>query len=223
MQRLGTALTRNWTVQDFRRALEGPLPGLQAQREMAPHPRPTRPWPPGHRPRQGGVLLLLYRQGDGWWFPLTLRTEQVAYHQSQVCLPGGAWDVADATLQHTALRETEEELGVPAASLEVLGRLTPLYIPPSDFCIHPFVAAAAGRPTFQPDPREVAEVIEAPVGVLLDPKARQAEYRLLRGVRARIPFFQVEGHQVWGATAMVLAEFAVCLSRLTPGGIPTEK
>ncbi len=103
---------------------------------------------------------------------------------------------------------------LPATDLEVLGRLTPLYIPPSDFCIHPFVAAASRRPAFQPVPKEVAVVIEAPVDVLLDPKARQVEYRLLRGVETRIPFFLVEGHQVWGATAMVLAEFAACLARL---------
>ncbi len=203
-----------WTVEDFRQALQEPLPGLGAQLQMAPRPRPTRPWPPGHSPRRAGVLLLLYPREGQWWFPLTLRTEGLAIHQGQVSLPGGAWEPGDPNLQHTALRETEEELGVPAEALQVLGKLTPLYIPPSDFCIHPFVAVAEAPPVLQPDPSEVAQVIETPLRALLDPLVRQWEERPVRGVLSRIPYFAIGDHKVWGATAMVLAEFATCLERL---------
>lgn len=203
-----------WTVEDFRRALQDPLPGLGAQLRMSPHPRPTRPWPPGHTPRRAGVLLLLYPDGGEWWFPLTLRTEGLATHQGQVSLPGGAWESGDHSLQQTALRETEEELGVPSETLQVLGRLTPLYIPPSDFCIHPFVAVADAPPFLRPDPTEVAQVIRTPLWVLLDPEARQWEERPVRGVLSHIPYFAIGEHKVWGATAMVLAEFAACLERL---------
>ncbi|MGC8836808.1 MAG: NUDIX hydrolase [Anaerolineae bacterium] len=203
-----------WTVEDFRRALQEPLPGLGAQLRMSPRPRPTRPWPPGHSSRRAGVLLLLYPNAGEWWFPLTLRTEGLATHQGQVSLPGGAWEPEDPNLQHTALRETEEELGVPSETLQVLGKLTPLYIPPSDFCIHPFVAVADALPRLHPDPTEVAQVIQTPLRVLLDPGARQWEERPVRGVLARVPYFAIEGHKVWGATAMVLSEFAACLERL---------
>jgi len=206
---------RTWTVEDFRRALQAPLPGLGAQLRMAPRPRPTRPWPPGHSPRRAGVLLLLYPHSGEWWFPLTLRTEGLATHQGQVSLPGGAWEPGDPNLQHTALRETEEELGIPSEGLQVLGKLTPLYIPPSDFCIHPFVAVADAPPLFHPDPAEVAQVIETPLQALLDPQARRWEERPVRGVLTRIPYFAIGEHKVWGATAMVLAEFAACLERLT--------
>lgn len=204
-----------WTVEDFRRALQEPLPGLGAQLRMAPRPRPTRPWPPGHSPRRAGVLLLLYPAGGEWRFPLTLRTEGLATHQGQVSLPGGAWEPGDPTLQHTALRETEEELGVPAHLLEVVGKLTPLYTPPSDFCIHPFVAVMDSPPLFHPDPTEVAQVMETPLQALLDPEVRQWEERPVRGVLSRIPYFALGRQKVWGATAMVLAEFAACLGRLT--------
>ncbi len=203
-----------WTVEDFRQALREPLPGLGAQLRMSPRPRPTRPWPPGHSPRRAGVLLLLYPDKGEWRFPLTLRTEGLATHQGQVSLPGGAWEPGDPNLQHTALRETEEELGVPAETLQVLGKLTPLYIPPSDFCIHPFVAVVDAPPAFQPDPTEVAQVLETPLRALLDPAVRQWEERPVRGVLSRIPYFAIGEHKVWGATAMVLAEFAACLERL---------
>lgn len=203
--------------EDLRRALAEPLPGLSAQLTMAPRPRVTQPRP-GHSPRRGGVLVLLYRRGGQWWFPLTLRTDTVMDHRGQVSLPGGAWEPDDAHLKQTALRETEEELGVPQSRLNVLGRLTPLYIPPSDFCIHPFVAVASARPAFRPDPREVAAVLEAPLSLLLDGAARGEEERLLHDVPVRVPFYRIGSHQVWGATAMVLAELAACLSRVCEGG-----
>lgn len=207
-------MPRTWTVEDFRRALQEPLPGLSAQLRMAPHPRRTRPWPPGHSPRRAGVLLLLYPRDAQWWFPLTLRTQNLATHQGQVSLPGGAWEPDDPNLQHTALRETQEELGIGPEMLQVLGKLTPLYIPPSDFCVHPFVATAEAPPLLHPDPTEVAQVIEAPLQALLDPAARRWEERVVRGVWTRVPYFAIGENKVWGATAMVLAEFAACLERL---------
>ena len=204
---------RLWTSQDFRRALEEPLPGLPAQLRMAPRPRAMCPPHPGHRPRRGAVLLLLYRHRGDWRFPLTQRAENLGTHRGQVSLPGGATESGDANLEMTALRETEEELGVPAASLEVLGHLTRLYIPPSDFCVYPFVAMTPQRPTFRPDAAEVARVIQTPLSSLPDPDVRKEEERLLRGVRTRTPFFLIEGYWIWGATAIVLAEFAACLER----------
>jgi 8-oxo-dGTP pyrophosphatase MutT (NUDIX family) len=114
-------------------------------------------------------------------------------------------------LEWTALRETYEELGVDPQGVEVLSALTPLYIFPSDYCITPYVAARPDRPTFVPDPVEVAEVLEVPLLTLLDPAMRREEEWVLHGTTARVPFYQIGEHRVWGATAMVLSEFAAAL------------
>jgi 8-oxo-dGTP pyrophosphatase MutT (NUDIX family) len=132
-------------------------------------------------------------------------------HKGQISLPGGARE-GDEPLEWTALRETYEELGVDPQSVEVLGVLTPLYIFPSDYCIIPYVAARPDRPTFVPDPVEVAEVLEVLLLTLLDPTIRREEEWVLHGTITRVPFYQIGEHKVWGATAMVLSEFAAVLS-----------
>jgi 8-oxo-dGTP pyrophosphatase MutT (NUDIX family) len=114
-------------------------------------------------------------------------------------------------LEWTALRETHEELGVDPRSVKVLGGLTPLYIFHSDYCITPYVAARPARPAFVPDPVEVAEVLEVPLLTLLDPAIRREEEWVLHETITRVPFYQMGEHKVWGATAMVLSEFAAVL------------
>ena len=205
----------------LRRALAGPLPGRAAQMRLTPRPRPDlSDMPPGHlsaplttslakrgagRPRPGSVLILLYPWENAWYLPLTRRTDTVFNHKGQISLPGGAREGDETPLQ-TALRETEEELGVPAHRLDVLGALTPLFIPPSDFCIAPFVAVCDEQPAWRPDPLEVAEVLDVPLARLRDPATvRQGEW-VVRGIDVVAPYFQVGEHRVWGATAMVLSE-----------------
>ena len=195
----------------IRQALGRPLPGQAAQIRMSTRPRlglDVRA--PGHRPRQGGVLVLLYSKDGRLHFPLTRRTETLEDHKGQISLPGGARE-GDELLEWTALRETHEELGVDPRSVQVLGALTPLYIFPSDYCITPYVAARSDRPTFVPDPFEVAEVLEVPLLALLDPTIRREEEWLLHGTMTRVPFYQIGEHKVWGATAMVLSEFSAVL------------
>jgi 8-oxo-dGTP pyrophosphatase MutT (NUDIX family) len=114
-------------------------------------------------------------------------------------------------LKWTALRETHEELGVEPQSVEVVGMLTPLYIFPSDYCITPYIAARPDRPTFVPDPVEVAEVLEVPLLTLLHPAIRREEEWVLHSTITRVPFYQIAEHKVWGATAMVLSEFVAVL------------
>ncbi len=202
------------TVDDVRRALSRPLPGVRAQIKMAPQPRPG--WDPNFAIppdcRQGGVLILLYPRAGRLHFVLTRRTQTVRSHKGQISLPGGARENGE-TLVQTSLRETREELGVPPDGTEVIGRLSTLYTPPSNYCIHPFVAHREVRPTFRPDPNEVAEVLEVPLALLLDPSIRRVEYwpdPHLESPR-RIPFFHVHGQVVWGATAMILSELVTLL------------
>lgn len=196
------------TLQHFARALKGPKPGLTAQLSMITYPRP------GHKVYyevqdsclNAGVLILLYPWKDRLYLVLTQRTSRVDYHQSQISFPGGQQEKGES-LDQTALREAYEELAVRPGSIRILGELTPLYVPPSNFCIYPIVATADKRPSFQPFAEEVAEVIEVPLDHLLDPKNIHKEVWTLGGTQLEVPFYLYRGHKIWGATAMVLAEF----------------
>ena len=198
------------SIEHIRARMRGPLPGPRAQITMAPQPRPFQP-PPGTTARQAGVLLLLYPQHDALYLVLTVRTSSLNHHSGQISLPGGGWEEGDASLQKTALREAQEEIGIATGQLEVLGPLTPLYVPPSHNVIHPFVAHTPQRPTFQPDTQEVAELLEVPLSLLLDPATRREEDWMWREMPLHVPFYAVGQHKVWGATAIVLAEFLALL------------
>lgn len=202
------------TPDQIEEALHRPLPGLAAQVLMAPIPRPLFPPTPEHRPREGGVLVLLYpaEPGGELHLVLTRRTDTVRSHQGQISFPGGSVDPGDPSTTHTAVREACEEIGVCETELRLLGDLTPLYIPPSDFRIYPHVAYLPRRPVFMPYPGEVAEVLEPPVSHFLDPQNVVVEDWIIRDEAHQIPFFLVCGHKVWGATAMVLAEFAAVVA-----------
>ncbi|HDQ71531.1 MAG TPA: CoA pyrophosphatase [Chloroflexi bacterium] len=194
------------TIEDVRAAIDGPLPGVEAQRTMAPSPRQLN-LPADAKPRKAGVLLLLYPVAGALHLALTIRTPTLNHHSGQISLPGGGWEVVDASLQETALREAQEEIGVQSDELEILGPLTPLYIPPSNNMVYPFVAYAPHRPTFQPDPGEVAGLLEVSLSHLLDPRTRREEDWTWRGATLHVPFYALNEHQVWGATAIILAEF----------------
>lgn len=198
------------TIEQIERALRQPLPGLAAMVRMAPIPRPLAPPTPDHRPREGGVLILLYPQGPGGELHLVLtrRTDTVGTHRGQISLPGGSVDPDDLSTAHTALREACEEIGVCEIDLRLLGDLTPLYIPPSDFRIYPHVAYVPRRPDFHVQPDEVAELLEPPLSHFLGEAHTDLETWPVQGESRQVPFYWVQGHKVWGATAMVLAELA---------------
>lgn len=168
--------------------------------------RPMAPPPGAPQPRLGAVLVLLYPHADEPHLPLTVRTAELRNHSGEISLPGGRFDPADVELSQTALREAHEELGVAPELVTIWTALTPIWIPVSNFQITPFVGWTEGRPPFAPAPGEVAELIETPLRLLLQPDAVQREERTIRGVRMSIPFFALGAHKVWGATSIVLAE-----------------
>ena len=197
-------------------ALRRTLPGAAAQKRMIIHPRPggMEP-PPGESPKEGGVLVLLYPDpvGGDLHLPLILRAEDGGRHSGQVSFPGGAREGAESITQ-TALREAQEEVGVPPSSVTVLGGLSPLYIPASGYRITPTVGYAPARPRFVLDQTEARELIEAPLAVFMDDNNVVEETWQFGLVPVRVPFFAVGRHKVWGATAMVLAELAAVLTDL---------
>ena len=195
----------------LRERLAGTLPGVQAQLKFAPSP--TRPgWRPGHFPedtRAAAALLLLYPHGDDIAVPLTVRASGLARHAGQISLPGGATDPGE-TLSEAALREASEEIGVHPSSVRILGELTPVHVLVSGFTLHPVVGVTDQRPDFLPAPEEVDEILEISLSDLRDASRIGRGTRIREGVAVEYPYFDLLGHQVWGATAMVLGEF-ICL------------
>jgi 8-oxo-dGTP pyrophosphatase MutT (NUDIX family) len=201
------------TIADVQRALAGARPGPVAQGRMAPQPRVGQEtyFNPPPNCRQGSVLILLYPRAGQLHLVLTRRTDRVRHHKGQVSLPGGA-QLPGEPLVQTALREAGEELGIPTRDIQVLGGLTPLYVPVSGYCIHPFVGFLAVAPLLRPDPIEVAEVLEVTLDELLDPAARHVElWKDPQLSSRRIPCFHLRGWVVWGATAMILSELSAML------------
>jgi 8-oxo-dGTP pyrophosphatase MutT (NUDIX family) len=199
-------------------ALSRPLPGLEAQLRMAPSPRVG--WDPLKVPdgtRDGAALILVYPHGDQFFLPLTVRGAEMRNHTGQVSLPGGRVDEGE-TIEAAALREAEEEIGVERGGVQLLGRLTPLHIPVSNFLLHPVVGFVNARPVFNRAEWEVARIIEPSLAQLRDPATVKREFRNRttagQTIEVDVPFFDIESEKVWGATAMVLAEFCAILAGL---------
>lgn len=195
------------------------LPGKEAQYIMAPFRRKQREIEvlvEHAQPKLGGILVYLYPIGrQQYHILLTLRNEYKGAHSGQVSFPGGKMEPVDPDLVATALREAREETGVQVLPHELLGSLTNLYIPPSNFLVHPVLAIASQKPILQPDPLEVRRIVPFTVEDLLDEKkVSQTHMELFNKVTVEVPYFEVDGLQVWGATAMILSEVKELLRRV---------
>jgi len=199
------------TVTALRAALAAPLPGLDAQRRMAPHPRSH--WRPGDIPdnvRHAAAVVLIYPVDGQATLALTQRAAALRLHAGQVSLPGGRLEPGETAVD-AALREAYEEVGAEPATLFPLGALTPLHIPVSGHLLQPIVAAACLRPDFLAHHGEVARIIETPLEVLAAPDVRELRHWVYEGINISVPGFAVDDVFVWGATGMVLAEFLALL------------
>jgi 8-oxo-dGTP pyrophosphatase MutT (NUDIX family) len=202
------------TIEDLlRERLAGTLPGLEAQMRFAPFP--ARPgWQAGYFPadaRLAAALLLVYPHNGAAAVPLTVRASGLRRHAGQISLPGGATDPGE-TLVEAALRETSEEIGVDVSSVRVLGELTPVHVLVSGFTLHPIVGITHERPAFRAAAGEVDAILEVPLEDLRDASRIRQGTRIREGLAIEYPYFDLHGHQVWGATAMVLGEFICLLS-----------
>jgi 8-oxo-dGTP pyrophosphatase MutT (NUDIX family) len=201
---------RMTTLDHVRRALNLPAFDVDAARlRMAPLGRPIRREGVSGKPRLSAVLCLLYPVNDALHFVLIRRNEYKGVHSGQISFPGGKHEDSES-YEQTALREACEEIGV-CGDVTVIGRLTELYVPPSDFLIHPIVGYTPSMPEWMIDPYEVAEVIDVPLDSLLDDAIKGSGERVLTmtGLTANVSYYRVGSqlqHQVWGATAIILAE-----------------
>ena len=191
--------------------LRAELPGPAAHARLAPVPR--RAWPTGFNPariRDAAGLLLVFPVGGRAHVILTVRADTLGRHGGQVSLPGGVVDPGE-TLEQAALREAHEEVALPLDDVRVLGALTPLDIPVSGFRLHPIVAVSRTRPVLTPSDGEVARILEVGVDELLNPEHFVTTERDRDGFALTVPSFRVADVEIWGATAMVLAEFLALL------------
>lgn len=198
-------------IERINERLLSPLPGKEAQFKMAHLGRQiidVTPEPGTFR--QAAVLMLLFPKAGEPHTVFIQRTADNYAHSKQVGFPGGGHEEQDAgDLTKTALRETYEEIGVDSSKVEILSPLSQLYIPISKNMVFPYLGFMHEEPNFQIDPKEVEYCIEMPVSKLLDPTTiKSTEIRLPNGfVMPNVPYFDVQGHVVWGATAMILSEF----------------
>ncbi len=204
----------------LRERLQGPLPGHDAQMKLSSNVRIRELMEMG-TPEQAvpsSVLALFYPVSGEPYLVLIQRPTYNGVHSGQVAFPGGKSEPGDKDLLETAMREAREEIGIDPDQVQMLGKLTDLYIPPSNFNVSPFVGYLTERPTFTPDPGEVEGIVEVPFRYILTDNCLELRKFIVRnGIEIEAPAFVVKGAVIWGATAMMLSELRELL-RNSPAG-----
>ncbi len=204
----------NNLAQKLKNRLQQNLPGKEIQRRMLV--KMNEPFNFENTEAdavQSAVLILLYEDNGDFFFTLTERTQTVEHHRGQISLPGGAREL-DEKLSSTAIRETQEEIGVDADDVIVIGSLSSLFVPVTGFIIKPFIGFINEDFNTFPAPDEVENVFSVSLDELLNDENELKEKRSLRGFEVDIPYFLLSGQKVWGATAMILSEFKIILKEV---------
>ena len=191
------------------KGMEHPLPGKEAQLFMSPNPVDMRRFdtklPDNHR--RGAVLILLYPNEKKAFFPLIKRPDYEGVHSGQIAFPGGKMEKEDGDEIETALREAWEEVGVHPEQVNLIGRMSTLFIPASNFLVTPVLGYSEAIPDFVPEEREVSKIIQTAVSTLYEPSFRKQKIlEFSDNFRLDTPYFEVDKEMVWGATAMILSE-----------------
>ena len=197
-------------MEDIRKRLgrNGPSRPLVSELPESAAPVPLRP---------AAVLIPLYVREKALWTLFTKRTDLVEHHKGQISFPGGGKDAGDANLWETAVRETEEEIGVPRKGVRLLGAL-PRLVTVTEFEVAPFVGAIPYPVAFAPRPGEVESIIEVPLAYLLDPMVVEERPVKWKGTDVMTLVYHYKGHAIWGATARILADLlAVMREEPVPG------
>jgi 8-oxo-dGTP pyrophosphatase MutT (NUDIX family) len=189
---------------------EAKLPAMEAHMKMAPLERIQslkNSVFENNNPRMAAVMMLFYPKNGMTHLALIVRNSYEGVHSGQIAFPGGKYEAEDENFSRTALRETQEEVGVNPAIIDVIKSFTEVYVPPSNFIVHPFLGICKEEICFVLDPTEVSSIIELPLSVFLNDEILiEAKMSTSYAKEVNVPAFDIEGHVVWGATAMMLSE-----------------
>ena len=189
--------------------LDQPLPGAKAHELLMPEERKAmlKQMPDMDKARRAAVLMLVYPEKGQPHLVFIERSKYEGVHSGQIAFPGGQHELHDKDFHITALRETEEEIGITQDNIEIIGDLSEIYIPPSNYLVLPVLAKLDHKPEFIPDKTEVENVITFPVEAFLKEDAMQTESIHIDGkLSVNVPCYNVEGYIIWGATSMMLSE-----------------
>lgn len=201
-------------IQRIQQQLREILPGRCAQLIMSPSERPKGN--ASYHPTNAvdsAVLVLLYPNNNSLHSVLMQRPSYPGVHGGQVSFPGGKRELEDNSLEETALRESHEELGIVPDEVKIIGKLSKLYIPHSNYMVHPYVGYSNKKPEYVLEASEVDEAIDYSVDKLVDHNYRKEKKMHLKFGEIDVPYFDINQKVVWGATAMMLSEFAEVLKR----------
>ncbi|MBQ0151574.1 MAG: CoA pyrophosphatase [Chryseobacterium sp.] len=166
-------------------------------------------------PKLAAVNIVLYLKDDEWYFPLILRTENERdRHSGQISLPGGKREESDKNFGETAIRETTEEIGLEKHYVRTIRELSPIYIPPSNFLVYPYISYTKKNPNFILQESEVVEIIEFPITSFLDLSDSPEMMALPSAGGHEVPVINFNGYIIWGATAMILSEFSQLIKKM---------
>jgi 8-oxo-dGTP pyrophosphatase MutT (NUDIX family) len=191
---------------------KGTLPGMDSHLIMAPRHRIDDMRKAELQPDaiKSSILILFYTRNNADHLVFIKRPVYNGVHSGQIAFPGGRWEVTDKSLYHTALREAREEIGINTQDVHFCGKLTDLFIPPSNFIVSPFVGIYKTSGVFYPDEIEVAEIIEIPFSFFLNPASvKNTIIKLANGIEILTPCFDYQGNIIWGATAMIMSELII--------------
>ncbi len=199
----------NKKIEQIREAINSPLPGIQAQLKMFPTDRISKPDDSisTKEVKEAAVLIHLFPIGGKVYFILTVRNRNMKVHAGQVSFPGGRKEKKDIDLRETAIREAEEEVGLHRDSIEMLGGLSKVFIPPTLYEVSPFVSFGEKKPLLKKEDREVSEILFVSIEELLNKENVKERVVHKDNESIIIPYFELSGNMVWGATAIILSEF----------------
>ena len=198
----------------LKKELQRKLPGTEAQLLMAPKFRKEELLKRNlnNTVQKSAVLVLFNPFGKELSLVITKRSSRLKVHRGQVSLPGGRVDINDVDCNATALRETYEEIGIPIQDIEIIGQLTNLFIPPTNFDVVPVLGILIKEPQYSINPDEVESVVEVPLSQFIDPQ--NIKHKIFinssSGTSRTAPYYDVMGLEIWGATAMIISEL-ICL------------
>lgn len=196
---------------ELEQKLSNPLPGVAAHLKMAPVSRARELADNKDNvpdAKKSAVMILFFHDDDALKMIVIRRSVYVGIHSGQIAFPGGRFEEEDENVQTTALREIEEEIGISADKIEVLGRLSDIYVPPSNFMISVFVGYLPERPEYKIDEREVDEVIEIPFSDFFKSDLVKEKDFYVGSLKTakNAPYYDVTNAEIWGASAMVISE-----------------